>query len=444
MKDFLKDKIYGMISLGCDKNRVDGEKLLALIRENGCKISNDISEVQVLIVNTCSFLNASRKESIEAIIENSSRKGAGLEKIVVTGCLPEKFIGELFDPLTEGDVFLGVKDYASFFEALERSYLTDSRINYVGKGKELIGVDRVITTAQHYAYLKIADGCNNFCTYCLIPCIRGRYLSYPMEELVAEAESLGDISELILVAQDVTRYGKELYGEYKLVELIKRISALENIGHIRLLYCYPDAITDELIAEISDNPKVLKYIDIPLQHSEDRVLSLMNRKGTRAEYIALIKKLRERIPTVAIRSTFITGFPGETESEFNAMLDFIDEVSLNNCGFFAYSREKGTVAYKMAGQITAKEKQRRKRLLYKKQKDISRNILQGYVGKTLRVLCDGADFNRGCFVGRSYLSAPEIDGVIYFTSPFAEQGKVYTVKITSADCYDMYGHAEEN
>jgi len=444
MKDFLKDKTYGMISLGCDKNRVDSEKLLAFIKENGCKISGDISKVQILIINTCSFLNASRKESIEAIIENSSRKGGGIEKIVVTGCLPQKFIGELFNPLTEGDVFLGVKDYASFFDALEQSYLTDSRINYVGKGKELISGSRVITTAEHYAYLKIADGCYNHCTYCLIPYIRGKYVSYPMEDLLSEAENLGEVAELIIVAQDVTRYGEDLYGENKLVELLQGLSALKNISYIRLLYCYPDVIGDSLIAEVRNNKKILKYLDIPLQHSEDRILRLMNRKGTRAQYLQLIKKLREQIPSIAIRSTFITGFPTESEEEFLAMLDFINEAKLNNCGFFAYSREKGTAAYKLNGQIPYAVKQRRKKALYKAQKLVSREILSGFVGKTLSVLCDGVDFDRGCFVGRSYLSAPEIDGVIYFTSPFAEQGKIYPVLIEKTDEYDMYGHTVDN
>lgn len=445
MKDFLKDKVYGMISLGCDKNRVDSEKLLAFIEENGCKISNDLSSVQVLIINTCSFLNSSRKESIEAIIESSASKGGGgIEKIVVTGCLPQKFIGELFAPLTEADVFLGTKDYASFFEALEKSYESDERINYVGKGKELLSDKRVITNAEHYAYLKIADGCYNHCTYCLIPYIRGKYVSYPMEELVKEAEGLGEISELIVVAQDVTRYGEDLYGENKLVELLKSLTALENIAYIRLLYCYPDVIGDPLIAEIRDNKKILKYIDIPLQHSENRILKLMNRKGTREEYLSLIKKLRDEIPSIAIRSTFITGFPGEAEEEFNAMLSFIGEAKLTNCGFFAYSREKGTAAYKMKGQVPYAVKQKRVRALYKKQREISREALSAFKGKTLNVLCDGVDFERGCFVGRSYLNAPEIDGVVYFNSPFAEQGKIYPVTVDKTDEYDMFGHTSEN
>jgi len=433
-----------MISLGCDKNRVDSEKLLAFIKENGCKISGDISSVQVLIINTCSFLNSSRKESIEEIISSSASKGeGGIEKIVVTGCLPQKFIGELFAPLTEADVFLGTKDYASFFDALEKAYENDERINYVGKGKELLSDKRVITSGEHYAYLKIADGCYNHCTYCLIPYIRGKYISYPMEDLIREAEGLGEIAELIIVAQDVTRYGEDLYGENRLVQLLKGITALNNIGHVRLLYCYPDVIGDELISEIRDNKKILKYIDIPLQHSENRILKLMNRKGKREEYLALIKKLREEIPSIAIRSTFITGFPTETEEEFNSMIAFIKEAKLTNCGFFAYSREKGTPAYKMEGQIPYAVKQKRARALYKAQKEVSRAVLSAYRGKVLNVLCDGVDFNRGCFVGRSYLNAPEIDGTVYFTSPFAEQGQIYPVLIDSTDEYDMYGKTVE-
>ena len=242
--------------------------------------------------------------------------------------------------MQEADVFLGISDYEKIFEALETSYAQGKRQNYVGKGKDSYLQNRVLTTDEHYAYLKIADGCYNHCTYCLIPKIRGKYRSYPMETLLKEAEDLGDIAELIVVAQDSTRYGEDLYGENKFVALLQNLSKLDNIQKIRLLYCYPDVITDELIEEIASNDKILKYIDIPLQHSENRVLKLMNRKGTREGYLALMKKLRARIPGIAIRSTFISGFPTETEAEFEGMLAFIQEAQLFNCGFFAYSRAK--------------------------------------------------------------------------------------------------------
>lgn len=438
----LENKKFGMISLGCDKNRVDAERLLGILREKGYAITDDIAEANVLIVNTCAFLQSARKEAIDTVLDCDSYRGGNLEKLVVSGCLPEKYIGELFPSLTEADVFLGCNDAEALLDSLERSYREDARVNAVGQGRE--GEEgRVLTTPLHYAYLKIADGCNNHCTYCLIPKIRGKYRSYPMEQLIAEAESLGDLSELILVAQDTTRYGTENGGKSLLPQLIRKLSALENIGGIRLLYCYPEAIDDALIDEIAQNGKVIKYIDIPLQHSEDRILKLMNRRGSRAEYLALIEKLRSRIPGIAIRSTFIAGFPSETEEEAEALARFLREAKLTNCGFFAYSREPETPAYKLPGQVPAREKNRRVKMLYKVQREISKEFLRGKVGQTVDVLCDGIDYEREQFVGRAYWSAPEIDGKVYFHAPFAEQGEVYKVKIARADSYDLYGATED-
>jgi ribosomal protein S12 methylthiotransferase len=264
-----------------------------------------------------------------------------------------------------------------------------------------------------------------------------------MEELIKEAQDLGDTAELILVAQDTTRYGEDLYGKNSFVELLQRLSALENIHTIRLLYCYPDVITDELIEEIATNAKILKYMDIPLQHSENRVLKLMNRKGTREGYLALFEKLRARIPNIAIRSTFISGFPTETEAEFEGMLSFIKEAKLLNCGFFAYSKEPDTGAYRMKPQVHHATKQRRVRALYQAQADISLQLLSAYVGKEIEVLCDGIDYEKGCFVGRAYFSAPDIDGKVYFNAGEAMQGKRYVVHINHADCYDLYGYTDD-
>ena len=439
----LKNKRFGVISLGCDKNRVDTEKLLGLIKKKGCVLTDDLSKAQIVIVNTCAFLQSARQEGIETVLECAEYKNGCLEKIVVTGCLPQKFIDELFLPLSEADVFLGINDYEKIFEALERSYQEDKRQNYVGKGADDYLFDRILTTDEHIAYLKIADGCFNHCTYCLIPKIRGKYRSYPMGKLLKEAEELGEVSELILVAQDSTRYGEDLYGENKFVELLQKISALENIAKIRLLYCYPDVITDALIAEIRDNEKILKYIDVPLQHSEDRILKLMNRKGKRAEYLALFAKLRKEIPNIAIRSTFITGFPSEKEEEFEQMLAFIQEAKLFNCGFFAYSREPDTAAYRMKNQVHYATKQRRVRALYETQKKISEKLLSSFVGKEIEVLCDGIDYEKNCFVGRAYFNAPDIDGKVYFHASEAMQGEYYTVRIKRSDCYDLYGCTED-
>ncbi len=441
MIDFTQKK-FGIISLGCDKNRVDSEKLLSIIKEGGGKLTDDISKANVLVVNTCAFLNESRKEAIETILDCASYKGGNLEKLVVTGCLPQKYAEETFPSLTEADVFLGTNDYDKFFEALDCAY-EGRRANFVGCGERPLGAGRVISTPQHYAYLKIADGCNNRCTYCLIPKIRGKYVSFPVEELVNEASSLCEISELILVAQDVTRYGADIYGQIKIVELLRALTSLDNILSVRLLYCYPDMIDDALIAEIRDNPKIIKYVEIPLQHSEDRILKLMNRKGSRTEYLALINKLRKEIPEIALRSTFIAGFPTETEDECDALCGFLREAKLFNCGFFAYSREPETAAYNLKGQISYSVKRARVKKLYSVQRDISESILHSFVGKKIKVLCDGIDYENNRFEGRAYFNAPDIDGKVYFNSPQATQGEYYDVIITKNDSYDLFGRTED-
>ena len=441
MTDFSKKK-FGIISLGCDKNRVDTEKLLSIIRGRGYEITDDISAAHIIIVNTCAFLNESRKEAIETVLECSAYKSQNLEKLVVTGCLPQKYVTETFPELIEADLFLGVNDYENFFAGLEKAY-GGERVNFVNSGNGGCNIDRVITTPSHFAYLKISDGCNNHCTYCLIPKIRGSYRSYPMEELIKEAEGLGDISELILVAQDVTRYGIDLYGQKKLKEILQKLTALVNINSVRLLYCYPDMLDDELIAEIRDNPKIIKYLDIPLQHSEDRILKLMNRPGSRAEYLALIEKLRANIPDIAIRSTFIAGFPSETEEEFEGLSNFLKQARLDNCGFFAYSREPDTAAYKLKGQINYFVKKSRVNKLYKVQQQISTEKMNGLVGKKLRVLCDGIDYDNNCFVGRAYFQAPDIDGKVYFNAHSAAQGEYIDVIVESTDGYDLFGRTED-
>ena len=441
MIDFSRKK-FGLISLGCDKNRVDSEKLLSIIKSGGGAVTDDIDEAHILIVNTCAFLSESRKEAIETIIDCASRKNGNLEKLVVTGCLPQKYIGELYESLTEADVFLGINDYDKIFEALENSYRGE-RVDFVGSGNGGYCAQRVITTPQHYAYLKIADGCNNRCTYCLIPKIRGRYVSYPIERLMEEAENLGDVSELILVAQDVTRYGIDLYGQKKLKEILQKLTTLVNINSVRLLYCYPDMIDDGLIEEVRDNPKIIKYLDIPFQHSEDRILKLMNRKGSREEYLNLLNKLRAEIPGIAIRSTFICGFPTETQEEADAMSDFLREAKLDNCGFFAYSREPDTPAYKLKGQIPYSVRRKRVKKLYEVQREISREKIKDYIGKKLRVLCDGINYGKNCFEGRAYFSAPEIDGKVYFNANHAVQGEYYDILITGSDDYDLTGKTED-
>ena len=438
----IKEKTIGVISLGCDKNRVDTEKMLAVLGSD--KITQDQEEAQIIIVNSCAFLESSRKEAIETVFDvNELRKTGKLEKIVLTGCMPQKFVADMFDEFKEVDVFLGTGDYEYLPEAIELAY-KGKRVNFVGKAKEFKEKKRVVTTPLHYAYLKIADGCDNHCTYCLIPSIRGKYRSEKEEDLVAEAQSLGDVKELILVAQDVTRYGEDIYGENKFAELLRKLSALDNIGSIRILYCYPDKLTDELIAEIKNNNKIIKYLDIPLQHADPVVLKRMNRKGTGEGYLKLIAKLRKEIPDIAIRSTFIAGFPGETEEQFENLLEFIKEAKLTNAGFFAYSREEGTPAYRLSDQIDEKVKQSRVKKLYAAQKKVSEERNKSLVGKQIKVICDGVDYDKQSFYGRAYFSAPEIDGKAYFTyNGEIKQGEYYNVKITKADAYDLYGAATE-
>ena len=435
-----QQKKIGVISLGCDKNRVDTEKMLSLLGKDD--LTSDMSEAQILIVNSCAFLESSRKEAIDTVLEcNEYRTNGKLEKLVLTGCLPQKFINELYDELTEVDVFLGTKDYARLPEAIERAY-NGERVNLVNSEKTFDTIERVVTTPVHYAYLKIADGCNNHCTYCLIPSIRGKYRSEKLEDLANEAKKLGRITELILVAQDVTRYGEDIYGKPSLTELIRRLTALDNIGSVRVLYCYPDMINDELIEELKTNDKLIKYLDIPLQHSDPAVLKRMNRKGTGEDYLALIGKLRREVKGIALRSTFIAGFPGETESQFENLEEFLKKAKLNNAGFFAYSREEGTAAYNLDGQIPESVKKASVKNLYAVQKKVSREILSDFVGKTLDVIADGiADDGEG-FVGRAYFSAPEIDGKVYFTADGeVMQGEKYGVFIKKRGDYDLYGEA---
>ena len=416
----MKQKKVGVISLGCDKNRVDTEKMLGILREH-YELTNELSEAEIVIVNTCAFLESARREAIEEILAADRMRSEGkLEKLVVTGCLPQRFASELEGALTEADLLLGISDYEKLPALIEESYRENRQISAVGGGNCETNAARVLTTPAAYAYLKIADGCCNHCTYCLIPKIRGAYRSVPEAALIEEAAGLGEIPELVLVAQDITRYGEDLTGEKRLPALIRALAALDNIGSIRLLYCYPDCITDELVKTVRDLPKVVKYLDIPLQHADPGVLKRMNRPGSAEEYIA--------------------GFPGETEEAFAALCGFLRAAKLDNAGFFAYSREPGTAAAKLPGQILKRVKQKRVRALYDLQRGISRARNAAYVGKTLSVLAEGFDSEALSYVGRCYRQAPEIDGSVFFaSSEEVKAGERVRVKITDCGDYDLYG-----
>ena len=435
----IKGKKVGVISLGCDKNRVDTEKMLAILSEKHT-ITCDLADAEIVIVNTCAFLAASRKEAIEEILSAAQMKKRGkVEKIIVTGCLPQKFSGEIFSSLTEADIFLGTDDYAIINHAIDLAYESGERLNFVGRCDKGAMNGRVLTT-DGYAYLKIAEGCSNHCTYCLIPSIRGKYRSFPKEQLIEEVKKLGSVNELILVAQDVTKYGEDLSPKSSLPDLIRALSAQENVKGIRLLYCYPEGITDELIRELNGNAKMIRYIDVPFQHASDRILKLMNRKGSFDFYLSLVEKLKREVQGIAIRSTFIAGFPTETEEDFAILLDFIGKARLTNAGFFKYSREEGTAAARLDGQIKASVKTARVKKLYAEQKKIVKENGKALVGKIFKVACEGFDENELVYYGRAYFNAPDIDGKIYFFSEEeAVKGNFYNVRILKADSYDLYG-----
>lgn len=434
----ISNKTIGVLSLGCDKNRVDTEKMLSILSES-FKLTNDEETADVIIINTCAFLESSRREAIQEILFATSLKKEGkVEKVIVTGCLPQLLIKEIYDELYDVDAFLGISDYQKLPEVIERIYKGE-RVNFVGEPRNECQKSRVLTT-DNYAYLKIADGCSNHCTYCLIPRIRGGYRSIPIQELVEEVKGLGDLKELILVAQDVTKYGYDLTPKSSLPELIRSLSALNNVRGIRLLYCYPENVTDELIHEFQCNAKMIRYIDIPFQHADDRVLKLMNRKGTGEGYLALIEKLKREIQGIAIRSTFITGFPGETEEAFEKLIEFLQKAKLFNAGFFKYSREEGTASYNLPDQVPERVKTLRHKKLYSVQKKIVKENYKRLKGQIFSVLCEGFDENMLTYYGRAYFNAPDVDGKIYFfSSEESICGENYNVRIIKSDGYDLYG-----
>lgn len=435
----MNDKKIAVVFLGCDKNRVDSEKMMAILRTRHTLI-DDLNSAEIIIVNTCAFLKASRIESLNEILSAAEyRKTGKLEKLIVTGCLPQKYADEMFGELREADAFLGVSDYDRILDVIDGLYEKDGRINAVGCPKLEHGISRVVTTGG-YAYLKIADGCDNHCTYCLIPKIRGKYRSVASEELVEEAKRIGNVREIILVAQDVTGYARDLNNGENLTTLIRKLSALDNVGGIRLLYCYPEGITDELINEFVCNPKLIKYVDIPMQHASDRILKLMNRRGTGKEYLELIEKLKNRVSGIAIRSTFITGFPTETEEDHAALCEFLKSAKLFNAGFFKYSREEDTPAYRLDGQLSESVKTKRLKQLYAVQKRVVKSETKRLVGRTFKVFCEGFDRDMLCYYGRAYFNAPDVDGKVYFFSAYeTPTGEFYDVKMIKSDGYDLYG-----
>ena len=435
----------GFVSLGCPKNQLDAEVMLYHVAQAGYEITAEETEADIVIINTCAFIESAKKESIDNIIDIGwLKENKNLKGIIVTGCLSERYRDSIFEELPEVDAVLGVGSIHNIVDAVKAVAEGKRYSSYEDKNTVELGGDRVLTTPDHAAYLKIAEGCDNRCTYCAIPDIRGKFRSRPMDDLVREAKDLENlgVKELTIVAQDTTRYGIDLYGEYKLPELLRRLAKETKIEWFRLLYCYPDKITDELIAEMRDNDRVVKYIDLPLQHISDKVLHRMNRRGDSKMIRDVIGKLRREIPGIVIRTTFIVGFPGETEEDFEELCAFVDEAKFDRMGTFAYSREEGTPAYDFQDQIDEQVKQDRADIIMSQQYRINAELNERFLHKTLKVLVEDYDVVAETYYGRSYMDAPEIDGKIYFSSKKKlKPGAFAQVKIDEIGDYDLLGHA---
>ncbi|MBR6514854.1 MAG: 30S ribosomal protein S12 methylthiotransferase RimO [Clostridia bacterium] len=436
----------GFISLGCPKNQVDTEIMLRELVEAGYPIVGEDIDADIIIINTCAFIESAKKEAIDNILDVAwLKENRDLKGIIVTGCLAQRYREEILDSMPEVDAIIGVNSIHDIVDAVaaveagqEEKYIS------LKQADELtLGGERVVTT-EGFAYLKIAEGCDNRCTYCAIPSIRGHFRSRPMEDIIAEAKDLCElgIKEIVVVAQDTTRYGQDIYGEYKLAQLLHRLAEETDVSWLRILYCYPDKITDELVAELRDNQKVVKYIDMPIQHINNDILKRMNRHGDRACIEDAIKRLRDNVPGIVIRSTAIAGFPGETEEQFEELCEFIGKVKFERFGAFAYSREEDTPAYDLPDQIDEQVKIDRADMLMSKQMHISEEYNQKQLGKTLTVLCEGFDPVSEAYFGRSAADAPEIDGKVYFTSASRiEDGSFVEVEITEILDYDLIGEA---
>ena len=436
------------ISLGCDKNLVDAEKMLGILRRDGYVFTDDEAEAEVIIINSCCFIGDAKEESINTILEMAAYKEEGVcRALIVTGCLAERYQNEILQELPEVDGVLGIASWQEISrvvrEALEKKA---PRIFYDNNALPVTDAERVVTTGGYYAHLKIAEGCDKHCTYCIIPRIRGKYRSVPMEDLVAEAASLASqgVRELILVAQETTLYGVDLYGKKALPQLIRRLAAIPGIYWIRIQYCYPEEITDELIQVIRTEPKVCHYLDIPIQHGSDKILKRMGRRTDAAQLRKIIGTLREQIPDIALRTTLITGFPGETEEDFQELLDFVDEMEFERLGVFAYSQEEDTPAASMEDQVPEEIKQRRRDQVMELQQEIAFEKSESMVGRTLDVMIEGKITDENAYVGRTYMDAPGVDGYIFVQS--SEEflsGDFVRVKVTGAVEYDLIGEVAE-
>lgn len=438
------EKTFALISLGCAKNLVNSEQMIYLMSEAGYTLVSEPDGADLVIVNTCGFIDAAKSEAIDTILEMAELKKAGkLGGLIVTGCLSERYKGTITEELPEIDAVLGVGSFADIVRAADAVMEGRHASLFGDQSAPIDEIPRVVSTGPGWAYLRIAEGCNNFCAFCAIPYIRGRYRSRKMEDIVEEARDLAahGVKELIVIAQDITRYGTDLYGKRSLAALCRELSKIDGVEWIRLHYLYPDQFDDELIDELASNDKIVKYLDIPIQHINDKILKTMNRRGTGEEIRELLKKLRARIPGLVLRTSLISGLPGEGEAEFEELCDFLREARIERVGVFPFSPEEGTPAAEME-HVDMDEAQRRADLIMELQAPIMDDFCNSFVGKTIRVLCEGLDEESGMLVGRSYADSADIDGQVVFSGS-AEAGEMTDVLIKSTDDGILFGEEAE-
>lgn len=434
------------ISLGCDKNLVDTEMMLGMLRDKGYTFTDDENDADIIVVNTCCFINDAKEESIEMILAMAEHKKEKCKALIVSGCLAQRYQKEIREEIPEVDAVIGTSSYDTIVETVEKVLKGEYVETYLELNRlPLVSTRRVVTTGGHFAYLKIAEGCDKNCTYCIIPKIRGKYRSYPMENLLEQAKELvsSGAKELILVAQETTLYGKDLYGEKSLHLLLNKLCEIEELEWIRILYCYPEEIYDELIDTIANQSKICKYLDIPIQHGDDTILKRMGRRTTSDDLRKIITKLREKIPGIALRTTLITGFPGETEAQFENLLDFVDEMEFDRLGVFTYSSEEDTPASIMKEQVDEEVKSMRRDAVMELQQMIAFDNSLDKVGQVLKVMIEGKLEDEDVYVGRTYMDAPNVDGFIFVSSPEEIMtGDFVYAKVTGAKEYDLIGERD--
>ena len=436
------------ISLGCDKNLADSEEMLGTLVENGYEITNDESEAEAIVINTCAFIHDAKEESVNSILEMAQYKETGkLKALLVTGCLAQRYQKEIIKEIPEVDAVLGTGSWDELIQALDKAFEGEKYLDFqsIDRVPQAEG-KRVITTGGYYDYLKIAEGCDKCCTYCIIPKLRGKYRSIPMEKLVAQAEYLASqgVRELIVVAQETTVYGKELYGEKSLHILLRKLCRIPGIQWIRILYCYPEEIYPELIQAMKEERKICHYLDLPIQHCNDRILKRMGRRTTKAELIQIVETLRKEIPDIILRTTLITGFPGETQEEHEELMEFIDTMEFDRLGVFTYSAEEDTPAAKMPDQIEEEEKQRRQAELMELQQEISIDKGNARIGSEVEVMVEGKVADENAYVARTYGDAPAVDGYLFInTDTQLMSGDFAMVHVTGALEYDLIGELKD-